>query len=158
MNRRSKMFGFILVVVLILLVTAASNQAFAQGGVWETKAAMPTASSIQAAGVIDGKLYVAGGAVFSPLTFLSTAEVYDPSTDTWSTLSPMPTARSGAASGVIDGELYVVGGSNDIPTCCPTLKTLEAFSPIIQIAIDIKPGSFPNSINLKSKGQSLSRS
>ena len=33
------------------------------------------------------------------------------------------------------------------------MTTNEAFSPVLQVSIDIKPGSDPNSINPKSKGK-----
>ncbi len=75
-------------------------------------------------------------------------EVYDPATDTWSTGTPMPTARYGLGVGVIDGKLYVAGGSS----ATVELDTLEVYTEIVEVAIDIKPGSEPNSINRRSAG------
>lgn len=114
---------------------------------WTTKAPMPTARGGGAAGVIDGKLYVVGG--YDGAAVLSTLEVYDPVTDTWTTDTPMPTPRRVLAVGVINGVLYAVGGPGP-------LATVEAFTPapsVLEVAIDIKPGSFPNPINLKAKGK-----
>jgi N-acetylneuraminic acid mutarotase len=74
--------------------------------------------------VINGKLYVAGGA--SAAGSLATLEVYDPATDTWATKAPMPTARHGAGGAVINGKLYVVGG--DV-TPGRKLTTLEVYDP-----------------------------
>ena len=64
-----------------------------------------------AVGVINGKLYVAGGRNAAG-TAVATLHVYDPATNTWSTKAAMPSARFGAAGQVINGKLYVVGGTN----------------------------------------------
>ena len=69
---------------------------------------MPTARSEAVAGVINGKIYVAGGEVGN--VPFNTLEVYDPATDSWETKAPLPKACYRAAAGVIDGKLYVVGG------------------------------------------------
>lgn len=72
---------------------------------WTTTTSMPTAGRWGAAvGVINGKLYVAGGHQSGAL------EVYDLATDSWVTKTSMPTPRRTPAGGVIDGKFYVVGG------------------------------------------------
>lgn len=91
---------------------------------WKTMAAMPTPREDMAAGAINGKLYVVGGA--NEKGRLSVVEVYDPATNTWSTETPMPTARKGLACAVIDGKLYVVGGSNNADRI---VSTVEVYSP-----------------------------
>ncbi len=58
-----------------------------------------------AVGVMDDKIYVAGGE--SDLTML---EVYDPATNTWSARASMSVGRHHCAGGVIDGKFYVAGG------------------------------------------------
>jgi len=76
-------------------------------------APMPTPRQGAVAGVIEGKLYVAGGCCVSitdPFPFFHTLEVYDPATDTWASKAPMPIAVTAAAGGVIGGKLYVAGG------------------------------------------------
>jgi N-acetylneuraminic acid mutarotase len=123
MKSTRRMTNTIFAMLLGLLVIAAGNQAFAQGGTWETKAPMPTVRWNAAGGVINGKLYVAGG--WSGVS-LATLEVYDPATNTWATKAPMTTARDGAAGGVINGKLYVVGG--DIAQN-QKLATLEVYDP-----------------------------
>jgi hypothetical protein len=49
------------------------------------------------AGVINGKLIVAGG--FAPSIYLSSVEQYDPSTGQWTALASMSTKRSYPAAG-----------------------------------------------------------
>lgn len=98
---------------ILLGVFAFAGLTLAQGGNWETKAPMPTARFGSAAGVIDGKLYVAAGCCLSnvfPYPRFTTLEVYDPDTDAWTAAAPIPTAVYGAAVGVIDGKLHVAGG------------------------------------------------
>jgi hypothetical protein len=51
------------------------------------------------AGVIDGRLIVAGGQVADGNNILSSAEQYDPSTGQWTALASMSTARYQAAAG-----------------------------------------------------------
>lgn len=69
---------------------------------WVTRPQAPHFHQQGAAGVIDGKLYVAGGS--------STAlDVYDPATNSWRTRASIP--LGGAAKGaVIGGRFYVVVG------------------------------------------------
>ncbi len=114
---------------------------------WASLAPMPTPRWRPTVGVINGKLYVAGGQDWT-YVILDILEVYDPATNTWSTETPMPTARTGSSGGVIGGKFYVAGGGGLPPA--PTV--LEVFSPTVQVTIDIKPGSDPNSINLCSHG------
>jgi N-acetylneuraminic acid mutarotase len=113
---------------------------------WNTLAPMPTPRWGSTVGVINGKLYVAGG--LSDVEVFDTLEVYDPATNTWSTETPMPTARHNSPGGVIGSKFYVAGGAG----WTGMLPTLEVFSPTVQVTIDIKPSSEPNSINLSSAG------
>jgi len=91
--------------------------------VWTTKASIPTYRPGSAGGIIDGKLYVAGG--YDTVDLFNTLEVYDPATDSWTTKASMPTARWLASAGVIDGKLYVAGGSD----LTERLSTLEVYDP-----------------------------
>jgi N-acetylneuraminic acid mutarotase len=75
-------------------------------GTWVERTAMPTARSGGGTGVIDGKVYVAGGR--PPLG--SDLAVYDPAADQWTVLPAIPTQRNHLGVGAIDGRLYVAGG------------------------------------------------
>lgn len=77
---------------------------------WTTLTAMPAARARGAAvaGVIDGKVYVAGG--FRDVQASNLVDVYDPETNTWTELAAMPATRDHACGGVIGGELIVAGG------------------------------------------------
>lgn len=89
---------------------------------WKALAPMPTARGAAVAAVVNGKIYVIGGASVHPgqkivglsatvpHRALSTNEMYDPATNKWETRSPMPTSRNHAAIGVVNGKIYVLGG------------------------------------------------
>jgi hypothetical protein len=66
----------------------------------------------------------------------------------------MPERRHSLASDVIDGALVVVGGKEPATpgTDATSVLTVQIFNPVLLVAIDIKPGSDPNSINLGSAG------
>ncbi len=63
----------------------------------------------------QNKIYVIGGdnASYGYVNYLSTNEVYDPSTDSWETKKPMPTSREGVEANVVKGKIYVIGGVTD---------------------------------------------
>lgn len=64
-------------------------------------------SHTPAVGVIDDKIYVAGGKSTPSQREL---EVYDPVANTWTVMAPMSVARNHSAGGAINGKFYVVGG------------------------------------------------
>ena len=91
----------------------ATPAALAQAGTWSNRTPMPTARYGPAAGVINGALYVASGAVVinaPPFPRFTNLEVYDPAADAWVTKAPIPVGVYGATAGVIGTKLYVAGG------------------------------------------------
>lgn len=88
---------------------------------WSQVASMPVAQARTAAvGVIDDKIYVAGGSAGALL------QVYDPASNTWGTRASMNNARHHCAGGVINGKFYVVGG-RELSAGAPT--ALEVYDP-----------------------------
>ncbi len=89
---------------------------------WKALAPLPTKRGSPTAAVVDGKIYVIGGATTNegskdpavhparPHRVVGTNEVFDPATNSWAARSPMPTARNHVASGVVNGKIYVIGG------------------------------------------------
>lgn len=80
-----------------------------EAAAWQPAGSMPAGKGrgASAVGVIDGKIYLAGG-----LRAGSVADFarYDPSTRTWDELPPVPERRDHAAAGVIDGKFILAGG------------------------------------------------
>jgi N-acetylneuraminic acid mutarotase len=92
--------------------------------VWKTKANMPTERWEHYPCVVDGKIYVIGGA--GPVyNALRTVEVYDPATDTWATRSEMPTARQGLSTSVVNGKIYAIGGASSSSTSYASVETFS---------------------------------
>jgi N-acetylneuraminic acid mutarotase len=73
---------------------------------------MPTARSALGSGVMNGRIYVAGGEFQDPhmMATFKAVEAYDPATDVWSIMPSMPVSRHGLAAGVIGNRLILVGG------------------------------------------------
>ena len=79
---------------------------------WSNGTPMVTARFGAAAGVIAGKLYVAGGTTACPpCDHPNTTEIYDPATNTWSAGAPIPMSRDLEIGAAVNGRLYVIGGS-----------------------------------------------
>jgi N-acetylneuraminic acid mutarotase len=104
-----------------------SNAAFVYDpalNIWSPVASMNFQHGGTAAvGVINDKIYVAGGAGGGMQQ--RELEVYDPLANTWTNLAPMSVPRNHTGGGVINGKLYVVGGrdSANAPTA------LEVYDP-----------------------------
>jgi N-acetylneuraminic acid mutarotase len=85
------------------------------------------------AGVIGGRLYVAGGARPHPdgkaSDTLATMFVYDFAKGTWSQGPSMPTPRTHVGAAVLRGKLYVIGGSTTAGFGATNLATVESFDP-----------------------------
>ena len=89
---------------------------------WRALAPMPTARGGGAAAVVNGKLYVIGGAgpmphassavirPRQPQQSLAVVEEYDPTTNTWRGRAPMPTPCNHMGCEAVNGKVYVIGG------------------------------------------------
>jgi len=97
-----------------------------QAGAWLPRAPMPTPRSAGGTGVIDGKVYVAGGRPPHGSDFA----VYDPATDSWTTLPNVPTQRNHLGVGAIDGKLYVAGGRFGGGVGSEMTDLLEIYDPV----------------------------
>jgi N-acetylneuraminic acid mutarotase len=100
------------------------GKSFPAKGGWQSKAAMPDAVVLSAAGQINGVFYIAGGLDANGPS--ATLQAYTPTTNSWTVLAPLPeTLYEGNQAGVINGQFYVVGGWNGtLPT-----DTLYVYDP-----------------------------
>lgn len=97
----------------------------------------------------NGMVLAAGGNDGS--AFHASAELWDPATGTWSATASMASPRASHSATLLpDGSVLAASGHNG--PCCES--SAERYHPMLAILvdIDIKPGSDPNSISLKSKG------
>jgi hypothetical protein len=101
----------------------------------------------------NGQVLVAGGFVFGT-PGLSLAQIYDPATGSFAATASMNQGRQQhTATVLLNGQVLVTGGFNSQVSANVSSAELFSVSPaIVTVAIDIKLGSFPNSINPRSKG------
>jgi len=97
------------ILLVLVLALGLASVGLAAEDTWTYKADMPTARTWVGGCVIDGKIYVIGGAT-SQSSVTSAVEVYDPIVDTWTRLANMPSARCYHAACTFDGKIYVFGG------------------------------------------------
>ncbi|KAJ7528326.1 hypothetical protein O6H91_16G094900 [Diphasiastrum complanatum] len=76
---------------------------------WTVVESMSTPRSFFASGMIDGRIYAAGGNSNESFE-LSSAEVYDPTEDHWYAIANMGTKMARYDAAVFDGKLYVTEG------------------------------------------------
>ena len=75
---------------------------------WTTLASIPQALWVAGFGIIDGKLYVAGGSDL--ITQLNTLYIYNIASNRWTTGANVPAAAEAPGSAVLNGKLYLFGG------------------------------------------------
>jgi len=98
------------ILIALVLIFALASVSPAAEDTWTTIADMSGARSFSGGGVIDGKIYVIGGAP-SNSSITSSVEMYDPIVDTWTRMADMPSARCYPATCTFDGKIYVFGGT-----------------------------------------------
>jgi N-acetylneuraminic acid mutarotase len=76
--------------------------------IWVTRASAPHFHKSGVGGVINDKLFVAGGQD-DHLNPTRNLDVYDPATNTWKTLAPLPAALNSVVGAVLQGQLFVIG-------------------------------------------------
>jgi len=76
---------------------------------WTYKVDIPTARTWVGGAVLDGKIYVIGGAT-STSSVTASVEMYDPIDDTWTRMADMPAAVCAHATCILDDKIYVFGG------------------------------------------------
>jgi N-acetylneuraminic acid mutarotase len=101
---------------------------------WTTLASMSTARVDFQTEVIDGKIYAIGGYKYinSTYEYLSSVEVYDPSTNAWTTLPSMSTARYSFQTQVIDGKIFAIGGISSSNIVLSSLSSAEVYDPTLK--------------------------
>ena len=76
------------------------------------KARMPTARSGGGWTTANGKIYIAGGEIFTPelAGAFRAIEAYDAASDSWMRLPPMPMPRHGVAAAILNNKLHLISG------------------------------------------------
>ena len=81
---------------------------------WTACAPLPEPRAGYAAGVLAGRLIVAGGSswIGGKKSQTAATDAYDPECNCWSRLPPLPAALSDAESVTVGGKLFVLGGAH----------------------------------------------
>jgi len=98
----------------------------------------------------DGKALAVGGRTDAAL--VGTAETYDPGVGTWSAAGSLGEARYVHRATLLSNGDVLVAGGFDFVAALASAEIYIVGPCVIRVAIDIKPGSDPNSINLSSAG------
>ena len=81
-------------------------------GSWSLAPSAPAVRFAATAGVVAGRLHVAGGWNASNTASASVTrhDIFDPALGSWASGAPLATARNAAAGAVVNGKFYVLGG------------------------------------------------
>jgi N-acetylneuraminic acid mutarotase len=104
---------------------------------WEEKAPLHTARYDFSIETVGGQIYAIGGENRSG--FLSSAEAYDPKTDTWKTIQSMSVPRSNTQTIVLGGKIYVFGGYTSGPNAPVCTGSAERYDPKTDTWKTLKP-------------------
>ncbi|WP_353856075.1 kelch repeat-containing protein [Bacillus sp. Bos-x628] len=106
--------GFLLfVTVLLLFSTFSPLKALATNSSgWTKRADLPEERINAGIGVVDGKIYVFGGAS-EKKKLNNQMFMYDPKEDIWVEKSTMPRNRTGGTYATVGKKIYAIGGIND---------------------------------------------
>lgn len=97
----------------LISILYSSSLSFVEGvenSTWELGSDMPVSKTEITGALLDGKIYVIGGADYREDGALNTVEIYDPEDDEWTEGTPLPYDLDHAPSVIYDGKIYVVGG------------------------------------------------
>ncbi|MBV9146908.1 MAG: hypothetical protein JO065_13400, partial [Acidobacteria bacterium] len=90
-------------------------------------APLPTAREGAAAAVVNGKIYVIGGAGSS---IFNTVEVYDAVLNTWNAVAAMPSENFYFSADAVDGKIYVFGEGTNAALYDPTSNSWSSLPPL----------------------------
>jgi N-acetylneuraminic acid mutarotase len=110
---------------------------------WKALAPMPSKRGAAGAAVVNGKIYVIGGAGVMPGSsdtsihparrhmVMGNVEEYDPATNSWRARSPLPTPRNHEAVAAVGDKIYVIGGriGAAFMTSASNTDGVEAYDP-----------------------------
>lgn len=94
---------------------------------WSLKSSMNYQRDNTANAVLNGQVYVLGGAP-AGISVLSYVEKYDPPTNTWTVEANMLIARYGLAAASVNGAVYAIGGTSAVNGQGP-ITQIEVYDP-----------------------------
>jgi len=110
-----------------------------QADTWSAGTPMATSHSSGSADVLNGKIYMMGGAGAG-----KTVEVFDSQTGSWAAVAPMAASRVKFAAATCGGKIYAIGG-NAGNAGSTRLSSAEAFDPRTGAWAEVAPMAAPRS-------------
>ena len=104
---------------------------------WSRTRDMPTLRQGFRTAVVDGRIYVIGGAIFDKQRDVRVAtdlvEAYDPLTERWKKRASMPTKRMWVDAAVVKNKIYAIGGEvsprHGVPIADQFFTRIEEYNP-----------------------------
>ncbi|MGN7413413.1 Kelch repeat-containing protein [Paenibacillus sp. SAF-068] len=107
----------VLALSIFLIILFPGHAKAAETNEWVSVADLPAARTGAATAVVDGKIYVFGGAASNDQAStgvkMNTSFVYDPGTNKWAQKANMPTSRAAVSAVAYEKKIYVIGGYYD---------------------------------------------
>jgi N-acetylneuraminic acid mutarotase len=101
--------GTCLALASLSVARPALSQSSGSQGSWSTKASLLTPRAEVSVALVDGRIYVLGGAAHGR-TASQLNQEYDPATDRWRERAPLPHAMTHVGAVGFNGKLYAIGG------------------------------------------------
>lgn len=116
-------------IAATVMVASAAIPVFASGTFQNTGSLNVARMDHTATLLANGEVLVAGGDNYTT-GYLSSAEVYNPSTGKWTHTGSMTVPREGHGAALLsNGQVLVAGGINATTNGCTTLATAELYNP-----------------------------
>lgn len=96
--------------ILFIFTFGINEAAKGQEVYWEFGEPMPINRTELTSEIIDGKIYVMGGADYLKDGIMNLVEIYDPETNDWSESTPLPVPIDHTTAVVYENKLYIIGG------------------------------------------------
>ena len=119
-----------------------------QTDTWTKKSDMWTPRTVSQACLVNGKIYVIGGATRENYP-TAAVEMYDPATDTWYIKSNMPVPSAFLSCTVVNNKIYVFEGTSDFTTGGSKVWEYDPALDLVELPIPVELTSFTVAANAR---------
>lgn len=103
-------YVFLILFLFSIYLLCPINVEGDQNSTWDLGEEMHTNRTEITTALLNGKIFVIGGADYTEEGAVDTVEIYDPTSNEWSVGAALPFELDHAPSIVYDGKIYVIGG------------------------------------------------
>jgi N-acetylneuraminic acid mutarotase len=116
----------LVLVLFVVWMSGIVSTCFAQSP-WTQKAGMLAARGGISSIVLDGKIYVIGGATNTDVPATKAVQIYDPILNSWTSKSDMIAGRTNFPVCVVNGKIWAIGGATLL--WYSSIKSIEEYDP-----------------------------